>query len=153
MLNSRPALTSPAASSRVVGGLLAAGAAPELQAAALPAWQVASLRTYAQETGVNGAHLRAELAARVSSLTGCAIPASAITADLTARRATGALNGVVFQLQGHTLILLRRCAHCGAGHFTSPPIESRSDLGYALAAWMPYHPDCAPADPPDDVSW
>jgi hypothetical protein len=117
------------------------------------AWQAATLATSAHEIGVDGAHLRTELATQVSMLTGCAIPESTITADPAARRATAAMDGVVFQLQGHRLILLRHCAHCGTGLFASPPIESRSDLGYALAAWRPYHPDCVPTDPPDDASW
>jgi hypothetical protein len=128
-------------------------AMPKTQSEVPCAWRAAALETYALDTGVDGAHLRAELATRVSTLTGCAIPDSTIPADSAARRPTAMIDGVVFQLQGHTLVVLRHCGHCGTGFFESLPIESRSDLGYALGAWTPYHPDCMPTDPPDDASW
>jgi hypothetical protein len=128
-------------------------AMPNTRAKASCPWQPAALTSYAVEVGMDGAHLRDELATRVFTLTGCAIPDSVITADPAARRAIAAMDEALFQLQGRSLILLRRCAHCGTGLFGSPPIESRSDLGYALAAWTPYHPDCAPTDPPADASW
>jgi hypothetical protein len=62
------------------------------------------------------------------------------------------MDGVIFQLQGSDLILLRPCVYCGVGHFTSPPIATPADLGYALSGWQPYHADCEPADP-DDAEW
>lgn len=154
MLTLRHTLTTPAAPPHVVGGLLAtsgtASAAPEPRMAALPAWQAAALAAYSKEVGMGD--LRAELAARVQALTGCAIPGAAIMLDDNARRATTTVDGVVFQLQGSDLRLLRPCAYCGVGRFASPPIASRADLGHALSDWQPYHAGCAPADPAD-VDW
>ena len=122
-------------------------AAPDTWAAAPPAWQAAAVAAYTVEAGAGGTHLGAELARRVRGLTGCAIPEGAITVNGGARRATAALGGVVFQLRGHDLILLRSCAYCGTGRFESPSLRSRADLGHALAAWHPYHVGCEPADP------
>jgi hypothetical protein len=125
-------------------------AAPNTWAAAPPAWQAAAVAAYAVEAGAGGAHLRAELAIRMHELTGCAIPDGAITVNDDAQRATAALDGVVFQLRGHDLILLRPCAYCGTGCFESPSLGSRADLGHALAGWRPYHAGCEPADPAEE---
>jgi hypothetical protein len=122
-------------------------AAPDTWAAAPPAWQAVAVAAYTLEAGTGGTHLRAELARRVHALTGCAIPEGTITVNCDARQATAALDGVVFQLQGHDLILLRPCAYCGTGHFASPSVCSRADLGHALSGWQPYHAGCEPADP------
>jgi hypothetical protein len=122
-------------------------AAPDTWAAAPPAWQAAVAAAYAVEAGAGGTHLRAELARRMHELTGCAIPDGVITVNSEARRATAALDGVVFQLRRHDLILLRPCAYCGTGRFESPSLYSRADLGHALAGWHPYHAGCEPADP------
>lgn len=110
-------------------------------------WQAAALTAYALEAGADGAHLRSELAARVRALNGCAVPDSAITADSSARLAVAVVDGVLFQLRGHDLRLLRTCAHCGTGRFDSPALSSRADLGHALSGWQPYHVGCEPADP------
>jgi hypothetical protein len=127
-------------------------AAPDTPVATLPAWQAAAVAAYALEAGAGGAHLRAELAARVHRLTGCAIPAGAITVNCDARQATAALDGVVFQLRGHDLLLLRPCAYCGTGRFASPCVCSRAELGHALSGWQPYHAECEPADPAE-ANW
>ncbi len=150
MLTPRHALTTPAAPSRDVGGLLAASAASESRTAALPAWQAAALATYSKEMGLGGPG--AELAARVQALTGCEIPDTAIILDASARRATTTLDGVVFRLQGSDLLVLRSCAYCGVGRFASPPIASSANLGHALSDWRPYHVGCAPDDP-TDADW
>lgn len=107
---------------------------------------------YTLEDGGDDASLRAELAARVRALTGYSLPDGAITADRHARRATAVLDGVVFRLQGHEVIVLRPCTHCGTGLFASPPLVSRADLDYALSDWQPYHTGCEPVDPAD-VDW
>lgn len=122
-------------------------AAPDSWAAAPSAWQAAAVAAYALEAGAGGIHLGTELARRVHELTGCAIPDGAITVNCDARRATAALDGVVFQLRGHDPILLRPCAYCGTGRFESPALCSRADLGHALAGWHPYHTGCEPGDP------
>jgi hypothetical protein len=109
-------------------------------------WQVAALTAYALEAGAESVHLHSELAVRVQALTGWTIPDRAITADGAVRRATAVVDGVVFQLRGHDLSLLRPCAHCGTGHFASPALASRADLGYVLSGWQPYHAGCEPAD-------
>src|SRR5260370_41846675 len=136
--------------SELSGQPRATTAAPDPWAAAPPAWQGAAVAAYAVEAGAGGAHLRAELAMRVHELTGCAIPDGAITVNDDAQRATAALDGVVFQLRGHDLILLRACAYCGTGCFESPSLCSRADLGHALAGWRPYHAGCEPADPAEE---
>ena len=125
-------------------------AAPDTWAAAPPAWQAAAVAAYAVEAGAGGVHLRAKLAMRVHELTGCAIPDGAITVNDDAQRATATLDGVVFQLRGHDLILLRPCAYCGTRRFESPSLCSRADLGHALAGWRPYHAGCEPADPAEE---
>jgi hypothetical protein len=125
-------------------------AAPDTWAAAPPAWQAAAVAAYALEAGAGGTHLRAELAMRVHALTGCAIPADTIMVNCDARQATAVVDGVVFRLRGHDLILLRPCAYCGTGCFESLSLCSRADLGHALAGRRPYHAGCKPADPADE---
>ena len=97
--------------------------------------------------------LRRRLAERVSSLTGVAISQWDITVNLAAKCALVTVDGVVFQLREHDLSIVRPCAHCGTGRFETPPIAERVDLGHALAGWQAYHPECEPADPPEDTSW
>jgi hypothetical protein len=116
-------------------------------------WQAAALTANALEAGGDGAYVRSELAIRVQALTGRMILDSPIAADGAARWVTAVVDGVAFQLQGHDLRLLRPCAHCGTGHFTSSSLVSRADLGYALSGWQPYHAGCEPADPAADADW
>lgn len=114
-----------------------------------PAWQVDAVAEYALETETHETPLRTEFAARIYGLTGCSISSSAITVNSEARRATAILDGVVFHLSGHNLIIMRPCSHCGVGRFESPPLGSRADLGFALIGWRPYHADCEPTDSTD----
>ncbi|HEU0028644.1 MAG TPA: hypothetical protein VFQ25_16170 [Ktedonobacterales bacterium] len=123
-------------------------AAPQNRANAPLAWHAAACAAYAQAgAGAGATALRTELAARVHALTGCAIPHGATVTDHDARRATVAVDGWIFQLQGRDLVLLRPCAHCGGALFASPPLASQADLGYALCDWRPYHAWCEPVDP------
>jgi hypothetical protein len=124
-------------------------------------WQEVVVAEYIRSADDWRAHLQRRLVVRLQELTGCVpqeltgcVPVErTIVADAAARRATAVVDGVVFYLRGRDMVVVRPCTHCGAGLFESPPVENRSDLGYALAAWAPYHPDCAPTDPPDDASW
>lgn len=152
MLSQQQVMTLPAISSDLAGRPGKGKALPEFWTDVSCRWRAAALAAYALEAGEDDDSLRAELAARVRRLTGCAIPDGAITADGSARRATAVLDGEVFQLQGHELIVLRPCAHCGTGLFASPSLASRADLGYALSDWQPYHAGCEPVDPAD-VDW
>lgn len=114
-------------------------------------WQAAACATYASTTA--DGYLRRRLVERLHALTGNVVAEETITADCDARRATAVVEGVVFRLYGRELVVVRPCAYCETGRFESQPIESRSDLGHALAGWDPYHYGCEPADPPDDASW
>jgi hypothetical protein len=93
------------------------------------------------------ATLRAELAIRIRSLTGCTTELESIAVDPDTRTATAVMDGAVFRLVGRDLTLLRPCAYCGTGQFASPAIRSLADLGHALAVWEPLHKDCQPQDP------
>jgi hypothetical protein len=97
--------------------------------------------------------LRRCLAGRLLALTGYAVPAEAIAADAGGRSASAVVDGVRFLLRGDDLVIVRSCVYCGTGHCVSDPLDGQADLGYALAVWTPYHRDCEPADPADDVSW
>lgn len=97
--------------------------------------------------------MRQRLAQEVLALTGHVIGEQVIAVDIGARRASVVIDGVIFLLRGESLRIVRPCAWCGTGRFESDPITSRSDLGYALAIWQPFHPECEPADLPEDVSW
>jgi hypothetical protein len=116
-------------------------------------WQSAVIADYVSAADDLALHLRRRLDERVVALTGRTIPPRDITVNLAARRALATLDDVVFQVCGHSLNIVRPCAHCGTGRFESAPITDRADLGYALAVWQAYHPECEPSDPPDDTSW
>lgn len=138
---------------RPVAATATATATAEARARAPSAWQAAAVAAFALEAGVGSSNLRAELAARLLGLTGCAVSDGAITGDRDARRATATLDGVVFQLWQHDLLLLRPCAYCGTGLFASLPLSSRADLGHALSGWQPYHTECEPVDSAADAAW
>lgn len=146
MMLSQRKMTAPERSSDVTILPSTAAADPESAADAPRAWRTAAINAYAQEVGADSAQIRAELATRVYELTGYAITDDAVAADSGAQRATVAMDGMVFQLHGHDLILLRPCAYCGAGRFVSAPLSSHADLGYAISGWQPYHPGCEPVD-------
>jgi hypothetical protein len=110
-------------------------------------WQADVVAAYTAAIGDRKARLRGEFGARIQDLTGCSVLAEAIMVDDTGHWATLTLDGLVFQLRGHDLIVLRPCAHCGVGRFESLSLCTQADLGYALAGWRPYHADCEPVDP------
>jgi hypothetical protein len=116
-------------------------------------WQTEAIAEYVRTCDDLREHARLRLAERLNSLIGCTVDERANIEDVPARRATAAVDGTVFRLYGSVLVVARPCAHCGTGVFESAPIESQSDLGYALAGWQPCHHDCEPADPADDMSW
>ncbi len=117
------------------------------------AWQSEVIAHYVDAVDEFALRLCRSLAERVGSLTGRTISQRDITVNFAARCARATLDSVVFQLRGHDLSIVRPCAHCGTGQFETPPITDRVDLGYALAGWQAYHPECEPADPPEDTSW
>ena len=70
----------------------------------------------------------------------CACPPSrskSITETLAAEAATA-----------EPLTLVHACADCGSGEFESPPLRDAADVGYALSAWRPAHPNCQEEDSP-----
>jgi hypothetical protein len=103
-------------------------------------WQAAAVGEYEQSLPVRLVDLRTQLAARILALTGRQISSEEIYAD--GCLAVAGVNGVMFRLHRHSLILVRSCTYCGTGNFESPEIGSFADLGYALSAWRPLHEDC-----------
>lgn len=116
-------------------------AAPVAPAAST--WRSAAIAAYRRAERECGA----DLATRIAALTGRRVDTDALVIDRDARRATVLVEGTLFQMQDHALVLLRPCVHCGVGPFPSPAIASVSDLGYALAGWEPRCADCGPEDP------
>lgn len=97
--------------------------------------------------------MRHRLARRLLALTDTIVSESTIVVEPAAQCAMSVVDGVMFRWRGSDLVVVRRCAHCGTRRFESAPITQRSDLRYALTVWQPYHCECEPTDPPDDVSW
>jgi hypothetical protein len=97
--------------------------------------------------------MRHRLARRLFALTDTIASESTIVVEPAAQWAMAVVDGVMFLLRGSDLVVVRRCAHCGAGRFESAPITHRGDLSNALTVWQPFHCECEPTDPPDDVSW
>jgi hypothetical protein len=93
------------------------------------------------------ADLRTDMASRLNALTGSTIAPASIFVEPHTRTAIAVIDQVVFRLTNHELVVVRPCAYCATGHFTSPAIADATDLGYALAEWEPLHDDCAPEDP------
>jgi hypothetical protein len=58
------------------------------------------------------------------------------------RIATVVVDGTLFYSRREALTLVRACAYCGSGEFESPPLRDAADVGYALSAWRPAHPNC-----------
>ena len=112
-------------------------------------WQTAVIGEFERSWPVRQADLRKDLSARILALTGRRIAAEKIYAD--GHMAVAGVDGVTFRLHHSRLVLARTCDYCGTGHFESPKIRNRSDLGYALSAWRPLHEDCEgySEDPPD----
>jgi hypothetical protein len=106
-----------------------------------------AIAAYRQAQPALDADLRAEMASRLSELTGSTIAPAAIFVEPHTRTAIVVIDQVVFRLTNHELVVVRPCAYCATGHFISPAIADATDLGYALAEWEPLHDDCAPEDP------
>lgn len=97
--------------------------------------------------------MRHRLARRLLALTDSIVSESTIVVGPAAQWAMVVVDGVLFRLCGSDLVVVRCCAHCGTGRFESAPITQRGDLSYTLTVWQPYHRECEPTDPPDDISW
>jgi hypothetical protein len=106
-----------------------------------------AIATYCQAEPMLTAELRADMADRLATLTGRVIAPESIFAEPHTRTAIAAIDHVVFRLREQELVVIRPCAYCATGHFTSPAIEDITDLGFALAEWEPLHDACAPEDP------
>jgi hypothetical protein len=116
-------------------------------------WRAKATAVYAAATDAARQRLRRCLAERLLALIGYAPPKETIVVDAVGRSASVALDGALFLLRRDELVIVRPCAYCETGRFESEPLDSQADLGYVLAIWAPYHHDCEPVDPPDDVSW
>jgi hypothetical protein len=127
------------------GAALSQGEAPD--------WRVKAVAIYADTADIARLRLRRRLAERLLALTGCAAVEETIAVDTAGRSASAVVDGVLFLLRRDELVVVRPCAYCGTGRFVSEPLKRQADLGYALAGWAPYHRDCEPVDPPDDMSW
>jgi hypothetical protein len=127
------------------GGALTQGEAPD--------WRVKAVEVYADTADMALLRLGRQLAERLLALTGCAALEEMIAVDTAGRSASAVMDGALFLFRRDELVIMRPCAYCGTGRFVSEPLERQADLGYALAVWAPYHRDCEPVDPPDDVNW
>jgi hypothetical protein len=119
-------------------------------AAHMDDWKTQMIATYQQHRQYEGSALRIALAQRVRALTGREVNVDAIWVDLDERIALATVDSVRFRWEQSQLVMLRPCALCGSGQFASPPLTSQADVGYALSAWQPHHPQCQPDDP---VNW
>jgi hypothetical protein len=117
-----------------------------------PTWREQAIAAARRAEQARPEALRADLAARLHTLTDLVVEPAAVYIDDEARTATVTVDGVTFRLAGQTLALRRPCAYCGTGQFTSPAIDSLADLGYALDGWRPLHDDCGPLDPDESIS-
>jgi len=131
-----------------------AGQAPQHEntaaAARVDDWKTQMIATYRQRRQYEYSALRTTLAQSVRALTGREVDVDAIWVDLDERIALTTVDGVRFRWEQSRLVVLRPCALCGSGQFASPALASQMDVGYALSAWQPRHPQCQPDDP---VNW
>jgi hypothetical protein len=111
-----------------------------------PTWREGAITAHRRIERERALALRADLAARVRTLTGSAVAPDTVYLNRETGVATVAVDGARFRLSGGALVLLRPCAHCGTGQFASAPIEDCADLGGALADWTPLHEECQPED-------
>lgn len=116
-------------------------------------WQATAVAVYTGAMDAARLQLRRRLAERLLALTGREAPAEAIAMDAGGQSASAVVDGVLFLLRRDDLVIVRPCAYCQTGRFVSEPLDDQAGLGYALAVWAPYHPDCEPTDPPDNTSW
>ena len=116
-----------------------------------PSWREEAITAYRQIERERPLALRMDLATRVQALTGTPVAPDSVYVNREAGTATVAVAGCVFRLTQRELAILRPCAYCGTGQFTSPAIESLADLDYALIGWEPLHDDCQPTDADDSL--
>jgi hypothetical protein len=90
------------------------------------------------------------LAQRVHALTGRVISLDTVWIDSDAPVAIAGVDGILFRYTGQKLALIQPCALCGSGRLPSQALTSPADIGYALGAGQPRHPQCQPDDP---VNW
>jgi hypothetical protein len=112
-------------------------------------WRVRAVAAWEADRDVAAGHLRGELTSRLFALTSRDVPSEATYANPADRVAVTRLDGVLFRLADAELSIVRPCVHCGTGEFTSRPLYTRSDLGYALSDWQPRHANCQIEDAPD----
>lgn len=62
------------------------------------------------------------------------------------RTASIRVDGVLFRWADSQLFVIRPCAYCGLGAFTSVAIHRLEELGFALGGWQPLHDDCQPVE-------
>ena len=125
-------------------------APPTPQPDGSPEWRTQAVAIYGQVEQVERMTLPAVLVTRIRGLTGHVLALPSIWVDREARTATVAVDGVLFRLRQHTLVLLRPCASSRTGYVESAPVEHRSDLGRALLAW---EAPCNDASEEDDEDW
>jgi hypothetical protein len=116
-------------------------------------WQARALAVYQQTREHEIASLQADLAGRIHELTGCSIALNSIYVNADERRATVAVDAVIFRLRWQDLVMIKPCAKCGIGEVESPPLTSLADVGYALSAWQPRCQHCPPEDAVDWVDY
>jgi hypothetical protein len=110
-------------------------------------WKAVAAAAFAQQS--DGAALRAKVAQRLRTLIGRDIDLERIWVDPSTAEAGVTVDGVRFRWEHDQLGVLRPCVHCGVGSFLSRPLHSLADIGDALGAWQPRHPECEPSDPPE----
>jgi len=91
---------------------------------------------------------RRVLAERLRALIEQPIAPEIVYIDSAERIATVVVDGTLFHSRCEDLTLVRACAYCGSGEFESPPLWDAADVGYALSAWHPAHPNCQDEDSP-----
>ncbi|NTU79503.1 MAG: hypothetical protein HGA45_08890 [Chloroflexales bacterium] len=106
-------------------------------------WQARAIAAYSREQ-LDAAALRLKLTTAVHTLTSRTVETGAIFADPLGQVASARVDGVLFRWADSQLVVIRPCAHCGLGTFTSPAVGRVADLGFALGAWQPLHDDCRP---------
>lgn len=115
-----------------------------------PGWKAGAIASYQQHWMRDEATLRRAFARHLHQLIGREIDQAMIWVDSARRGATARIDGVQFRYDGTQVMLVRPCELCESGSFTSPALASPVDVGYALSAWQPRHPQCQPDDP---VNW
>jgi hypothetical protein len=111
-------------------------------------WKARAITIYHERRPHEDTILRMALADRVYALTGIAI--EEVWVDRDEQVVLAMVDSILFRYAGEQLTVLRPCALCGSGRITSPPLRSLADVGYALSAWQPRHPEC---QPDDSIHW